>query len=202
MSTPTVRLSPSGKAIAGIEDHKVLVDATDATPGFLADKIVAGPGVALSVLPGADEKLSVSALAVAAVPTMQLRTAAGALAVIAGSPLTLFSTTVTNTATLTSILAWAKVNGVCSLAPIIVRLQLVVNAAVLDTTDISMGVGDSSSLNVFGQYGPGGFLVGSFGPGVKSLLVFVTVIGGGTFTIPNSPNRDGNLQIAQCVAVP
>lgn len=58
---PKHRLSPSGPELPTEEDHKVLVDGTDETPGFLAEKIAAGPGIVVAVLPGVDEKLQISA---------------------------------------------------------------------------------------------------------------------------------------------
>jgi hypothetical protein len=58
---PKHRLSPSGPRLPTEEDHKVLVDETDATPGFLASKVAAGPGIVLAVLPGVNEKVQISA---------------------------------------------------------------------------------------------------------------------------------------------
>ena len=58
---PKHRLSPSGPRLPTEEDHKVLVDETDATPGFLASKVAAGPGIVLAVLPGVSEQVQISA---------------------------------------------------------------------------------------------------------------------------------------------
>ena len=58
---PKHRLSPSGPRLPTEEDHKVLVDETDETPGFLASKVAAGPGIVLAVLPGVNEKVQISA---------------------------------------------------------------------------------------------------------------------------------------------
>jgi hypothetical protein len=54
---------------SGVGDHKFLIDGTDTTPAFAAAKLVAGAGIALTVLsPGGNEQLQIATTAVAAAP--------------------------------------------------------------------------------------------------------------------------------------